>query len=261
MTSAARPKKMRAAELLVRAQLAPTIEAARALVMTGRVMVSIEGKERKLEKAGESLPADATFRIAGEERRFVSRGGEKLEAALEAFGIDPTDRICADIGLSTGGFTHCLLERGAARVHGVDVGYGDVAWSLRNDPRVVLWERTNARHLSEQHFGEPVSLAVIDVSFISLRSVLAPVLAQLAQEGEIVALVKPQFESRETLEGGVIRDPAVRREAVERIRAHAVELGLQVAGELESPLRGADGNVEYLLHLRRPCGSPASPSG
>src|SRR5687767_63533 len=136
-----RAKKMRADELLLRAELADSIEAARALLMTGRVMASIAGKERKILKAGEQLPADATFRIAGAERRWVSRGGDKLAAALDAFGIDPTGRVCADIGLSTGGFTDCLLDRGAARVHGVDVGYGDVAWNLRNDPRVVLWER------------------------------------------------------------------------------------------------------------------------
>jgi 23S rRNA (cytidine1920-2'-O)/16S rRNA (cytidine1409-2'-O)-methyltransferase len=219
--------------------------------MTGRVMVSVEGKERKLEKAGESLPSDATFRIAGEERRYVSRGGDKLAAALDAFAIDPKDRICADIGLSTGGFTHCLLSRGAARVHGVDVGYGDVAWILRQDPRLVLWERTNVRLLAEKHFGELVSLAVVDVSFISLRSVLAPILAQLTEGAEIVPLVKPQFESKESLEGGVIRDPAVRRASIDRIRSYAAGIGLETLGEIESPLLGADGNVEYLLHLRR----------
>ena len=247
-----KPKKMRATELLVRAELAATIDAARALVMTGRVMVSIDGKERKLEKAGETLPAEATFRLAGEEKRFVSRGGEKLEAALDAFAIDPKGRICADIGLSTGGFTHCLLSRGAARVHGVDVGYGDVAWTLRNDPRLVLWERTNARTLGEKHFGEKVSLIAVDVSFISLRSILEPAMAQLEPGGEIVALVKPQFETRESLEGGVVRDPSMRREAVDRIRAFAEELGLSVKGEIESPITGADGNVEVLLHLRMP---------
>jgi 23S rRNA (cytidine1920-2'-O)/16S rRNA (cytidine1409-2'-O)-methyltransferase len=246
-------KKVRADELLVRAELAASIDAARALIMTGRVMVSVGDKERKLEKGGESLPSEATFRIAGETKRFVSRGGEKLNAALDAFAIDPRGRICADIGLSTGGFTHCLLERGALRVHGVDVGYGDVAWNLRTDPRVVLWERTNARHLAERHFGELVSLIVIDVSFISLRSVLKPALLQLEPGGEVVPLVKPQFESaRESRDAGVVHDPAVRRQAVDRIRAFAHEIGFSVAGEIESPIRGADGNVEYLLHLRRP---------
>ncbi len=247
-----RPKKIRADELLVRAELAASVEAARALVMTGRVMATIDGKERKVEKPGELIRTEATFRITGEERRFVSRGGEKLEAALDAFAIDPSGRICADIGLSTGGFTHCLLERGAARVHGVDVGYGDVAWNLRNDPRVVLWERTNARHLGAEHFGERVSLAAIDVSFISLEAILPAVLAQLDAAGEIVALVKPQFKApREAIEGGVVRDPEVRRAAIARVCARANELGMEAIGELESPLVGADGNVEYLLHLKR----------
>jgi 23S rRNA (cytidine1920-2'-O)/16S rRNA (cytidine1409-2'-O)-methyltransferase len=244
-------KKVRADELLVRAELAASVEAARALVMSGRVMASVAGRELKVEKAGQLLAADASFRITGEERRFVSRGGEKLEAALVAFGIAPAGRICADIGLSTGGFTDCLLSRGAARVHGVDVGYGDVAWRLRNDPRLVLWERTNARHLGEEHFGERISLAVIDVSFISLTSILPAVLEQMEPAGELVALVKPQFEASRETEGGVITDPAVRRAALDRVRAAAAELGLVTRGEMESLLVGADGNVEFLLHLVR----------
>ncbi len=247
-----RPKRARADELLVRAELAGSIEAARALVMTGRVMASIDGKERRVEKAGELLPSGALFRLTGEVRRFVSRGGEKLAAALDAFGIDPSGRTCADIGLSTGGFTHCLLERGAQRVHGVDVGYGDVAWNLRTDPRVVLWERTNARHLTERHFGERVSLVVIDVSFISLEVVLPAVLAQLEDAADVVALVKPQFEApRSSVVAGVVPDPAARRAAVDRVRASAEAIGLRVEGEVESPLLGADGNVELLLHLAR----------
>jgi 23S rRNA (cytidine1920-2'-O)/16S rRNA (cytidine1409-2'-O)-methyltransferase len=245
-------KKMRADELLVRAGLAESIDGARALLMAGRVMASIAGKERKIEKAGEMIASDATFRITGMERRYVSRGGDKLEGALDAFAIDPKGRICADIGLSTGGFTDCLLQRGAVRVHGVDVGYGDVAWTIRNDPRVVLWERTNVRQLRPEHFGERASLAVIDVSFVSLEGVLHSVSEQLDEAGEIVALVKPQFEApREAVVGGVVVDPEERRKAVDRIRAAAERHGLHVRGEAESPLRGADGNIEIFLWLSR----------
>lgn len=247
-----KPKKIRADELLVQTELAETLEEARALLMTGQVLATVDGRERKVEKAGERIPAGSTFRIRGKRRRYVSRAGEKLEAALDAFRIPVEGRICADIGLSTGGFTDCLLSRGAARVHGVDVGYGDVAWSLRNDPRVVLWERTNARKLEPEHFGERVSLAVIDVSFISLTAILPALLDQLAEPSEIVALVKPQFEAaREEVDDGIVRDPDVRRRAVERVESAAGALGLTPAGTVESPVRGADGNVEILVHLRR----------
>lgn len=245
-------KKIRADEHLVRAELAGDIEEARALLMSGQVIASVEGKERKVEKAGDLLPDGATFRVRDKSRRYVSRAGEKLEAALERFQIPVEGRVCADVGLSTGGFTDCLLKRGATRVHGVDVGYGDVAWSIRNDPRVVLWERTNARKLDPAHFGELVSLVVVDVSFISLTAILPALVKQLTVDGEVVALVKPQFEAaKEEAPGGVVRDPAVRRRAVDRVLAAARAAGLTPSGEVESPLLGADGNVEILVRLRR----------
>jgi 23S rRNA (cytidine1920-2'-O)/16S rRNA (cytidine1409-2'-O)-methyltransferase len=193
--------------------------------------------------------------VAG--RRFVSRGGEKLEAALDAFGIDPAGRACLDVGASTGGFTDCLLRRGAARVYALDVGRGQLAESLRRDPRVVSMERTHAGRLDPSHpqavhLPEPVSLAVIDVSFIPLGRVLPGVVAQLDVGGDVVPLVKPQFEVPPSdAPGGVVRDPEVRRAAVDAVRASVASIGLHVAGEIESPLTGPAGNHEFLLHLRR----------
>jgi 23S rRNA (cytidine1920-2'-O)/16S rRNA (cytidine1409-2'-O)-methyltransferase len=187
---------------------------------------------------------------------YVSRGGEKLVGALDAFGVDPAGRICLDVGASTGGFTDALLRRGATRVYALDVGRGQLAESLRADPRVVPMERTHARRLDPKDadpitLPEPVSLAVIDVSFISLTRILAGVRAQLAPGGEIVALVKPQFESEpREVPKGVVRDEAVRRRAVERVREHAAGIGLEAVGEVESPLVGPAGNHEYFLHLR-----------
>jgi 23S rRNA (cytidine1920-2'-O)/16S rRNA (cytidine1409-2'-O)-methyltransferase len=187
--------------------------------------------------------------------RYVSRGGEKLAAALDAFDIDASGKICLDVGASTGGFTDVLLQRGAARIYALDVGRGQLAESLRRNARVVSMERTHAGRLDPQHedpltLPEQVSLAVIDVSFISLTRILRGVLAQLTPDGEIVALVKPQFEAgREAVSKGVVRDPAVRRAAVDKVRTHAEELGLRVAGEIESPLLGPAGNHEFLIRL------------
>jgi 23S rRNA (cytidine1920-2'-O)/16S rRNA (cytidine1409-2'-O)-methyltransferase len=187
--------------------------------------------------------------------RYVSRGGEKLAAALDAFGIDPAGRICLDVGASTGGFTDVLLQRGAARIYALDVGRGQLAESLRRNERVVSMERTHAGRLDPSHedplvLPERVGLAAIDVSFISLTRILRGVQAQLSADGEIVALVKPQFEAgREAVTKGVVRDPPVRRAAVDKVRTHAEELGLRVAGEIESPLLGPAGNHEFLIHL------------
>jgi 23S rRNA (cytidine1920-2'-O)/16S rRNA (cytidine1409-2'-O)-methyltransferase len=185
----------------------------------------------------------------------VSRGGEKLAAALDAFEIDPSGRVCLDVGASTGGFTDVLLQRGAARIYALDVGRGQLAESLRRNARVVSMERTHAGRLDPDHqdpliLPERVSVAVIDVSFISLTRILRGVQAQMTPDGEIVALVKPQFEAgREAAPKGVVRDPAVRRAAVDSVRAHAEGLGLRVAGEIESPLLGPAGNHEFLIHL------------
>jgi 23S rRNA (cytidine1920-2'-O)/16S rRNA (cytidine1409-2'-O)-methyltransferase len=189
---------------------------------------------------------------------YVSRGGEKLAGALDAFGVDPAGRVCLDVGASTGGFTDCLLARGASRVYALDVGRGQLAESLRADPRVVSLERTHARRLDPADpeaiaLPERPSLAVVDVSFISLTRVLRGMVAWLEPRGEIVALVKPQFESApRDVPKGVVRDAGVQRAAVERVRAHALELGLVVCGEVESPLVGPSGNREWFLHLALP---------
>lgn len=195
---------------------------------------------------------------------YVSRGGEKLVGALDAFEVDPAGRVCLDVGASTGGFTDVLLRRGATRVYALDVGRGQLAESLRADPRVVSMERTHARRLDPADpdaigLPERVSLAVIDVSFISITRVLGGVAAWLAPVGEIVALVKPQFEAgRAEAPKGVVRDPAVQRRAIDRVRGSATVLGLEVTGEVESPLVGPAGNHEWFLHLRHPEGGAAT---
>lgn len=246
--------KIRADEGVLAQGLANSAGHARALIMAGQIIAELApGQERKINKASEMLPAQASFRLKKQKARggYVSRGGLKLEAALDTFSVSAQDKICVDVGLSTGGFTDCLLKRGARRVHGVDVGRGDVAWKLRNDPRLVLHERTNARTLEAGAFGELAQLAVIDVSFISLRLILGPTLAQLEAPQDIIALVKPQFEAPpEVLEGGVVKDPEAREATIQTITKAAQGLGLQTLGRCESPIKGADGNVEYLLHLR-----------
>jgi 23S rRNA (cytidine1920-2'-O)/16S rRNA (cytidine1409-2'-O)-methyltransferase len=223
--------------------------------MAGQVRVGEGDGARTNLKAGELV--DATTAVSLVQRpRFVSRGGEKLDAALDAFAIHVADRVCLDVGASTGGFTDVLLRRGAARVYALDVGHGQLADVLRNDPRVVSMERTHAARLNSgapDHVAlpEPVSLAVIDVSFISLTRVLRGVVAALTSDGEIVALVKPQFEADSAdAPKGVVRDPAVREATAEKVTAYAREAGLQVMGRITSPLRGPAGNVEFLIHLR-----------
>jgi len=242
--------------MLVARGLAASTKESEALLLAGRVRVGAGDGARLDRKPGDLLAPDSALELVARPR-FVSRGGEKLEAALEAFGIDSQSRICLDVGASTGGFTDCLLRRGAARVYALDVGRGQLAESLRTDPRVVSMERTHASRLDPSDsrpisLPERISLAVIDVSFIPLARVLAGVLAQLTPNGEIVPLVKPQFEvAASAAPGGVVRDPSVRRAAVDGLRAHAESLGLIVEGEIQSPLRGPAGNHEFLLHLRR----------
>lgn len=223
-------------------------------MLAGAVRVG-EGDGGRLDrKPGEQVAPDLALALVARPR-FVSRGGEKLDAALTAFDIDVRGRVCLDVGASTGGFTDVLLRRGAARVYALDVGHGQLADALRNDPRVISLERTHAARLdpsAPDHVAlpEPVNLAVIDVSFISLTRVLAGVKAALTGEGEIVALVKPQFEAAPAdAPRGVVRDAAVQRVAVERVVAHARTLGLDLRGEVESPLLGPKGNREFLLHL------------
>ncbi|MCC7380899.1 MAG: TlyA family RNA methyltransferase [Deltaproteobacteria bacterium] len=252
--------KARADQRLVDAGLARDLTEARAQILAGTVFISLgSGGERRVEKAGERVPGDASLRVAGAEHPFVSRGGIKLAHALDQFGVDPRGVIAADIGVSTGGFTDCLLMRGALRVHAVDVGYGQIAWKLRNDPRVVLYERTNARHLPLGHFGEPIDLMVIDVSFVGLSQLLPALIPHLGAGAKIIALVKPQFElPKESVgAGGIVQDAASRAEAVAAVRRAARAAGWEASAAVESPIRGAEGNVEYLLLLGRSKPEPA----
>ncbi len=221
--------------------------------MAGKVRVGEGDAARADRKPGDLVAADAPV-VVDLPEPYVSRGGHKLAAALDAFAIDPAGLICLDVGASTGGFTDVLLQRGAARVYALDVGRGQLAESLREDARVVSMERTNARNLRPGSLPEPVDLAVVDVSFISLALILGPVAGCLAAGDRhgIVALVKPQFEAgREAVgRGGVVRDPAVHRAVLERVAAAAEAAGLGVVGAVASPITGADGNREFLLHLR-----------
>jgi 23S rRNA (cytidine1920-2'-O)/16S rRNA (cytidine1409-2'-O)-methyltransferase len=221
---------------------------ARSLIMEGRVRVN----GAPATKAGQNVKSDATIEIE-QPRRFVSRGGEKLDHALDAFGVDVAGKRALDVGASTGGFTDCLLERGAAQVVAVDVGYGQLDWKLRNDPRVVVLERTNFRHMADDAFPDGFDIVVIDASFISLRTILARALGYLRPGGAIVALVKPQFEAgRERLgSGGVVRDPAVHRAVLGEVLESASQQGLTAVGLTASPLLGPAGNREFLAEFRR----------
>lgn len=234
--------------LLVARGLAPTREKAQAMILAG--LVSVEG--RRAEKAGEGVPEDAEVEVAGPPHPYVSRGGVKLAHALDHFGLDPAGRTCLDVGASTGGFTDCLLQRGAARVYAVDVGYGQLDARLRADPRVVVREKVNARNLSAADVPEPVDLAVADVSFISLRLILPAIVARLAPGAAVVVLVKPQFEAGrgEVPRGGVVTSEETRRRVVAEIEAAGRELGLEVLGAVPSPILGARGNAEFLVGFR-----------
>ena len=242
-------KKVRLDKLLVDRALVPSRERARALILAGKVVVG----EHAVDKAGAQVAEDAPVRLKGEDIPYVSRGGLKLEKGLDHFAVDPAGRVAVDVGASTGGFTDCLLQRGATKVFAVDVGYGQLAWSLREDPRVVNLERTNIRELTAERLGERPSLAVIDASFISLDKVLPPTLALLAPDAEVLALIKPQFEvgKGQVGKGGVVRDAEQHAAVVERIRTLAETLGCQVLGVTESPILGPKGNREFLIHLRR----------
>ena len=233
--------------LLVQRGLCPSREKAQRVIMAGGVF---SGGTR-LDKASQQLPADTPLEVR-EADRYVGRGGHKLEAALTHFAIDPSGRVCLDVGASTGGFTDCLLQHGAARVYALDVGHGQLDWKIRNDPRVVVMEHHNARHLQPGDLPEKADLVVADVSFISLTLVLPPAAGVLTDGGVILALIKPQFElSRaEVGRGGVVRDEALRDKAVEKIRGFAAGAGWTWGGVVASPLAGADGNREFLGLLR-----------
>lgn len=214
-------------------------------------LVRVDG--RGGDKAGSRIPVEATVEVTGPACPYVSRGGLKLARALEAFGISPLDRVCLDVGASTGGFTDCLLQNGAPRVYAIDVGYGQLDARLREDPRVISRERVNARHLSADEVPEPVSMAVVDVSFISLSKVLPALVARLAPVADVVALVKPQFEAgpRDVGKGGVVRDAGVHRRVLEDAVAACRASGLSPRDVVPSPVLGPAGNVEFLLWCRR----------
>ena len=258
------PPKTRLDKLLLERGLVSTRERAQALILAGRVLVS----EQKAEKPGASVPSDAPIRLLGDDLRYVSRGGLKLEAALAHWGIELTGRFCLDVGASTGGFTDCMLQHGAARVLAIDTGYGQIAQTLRDDPRVTLRERTNARLLRPGDLPAGISLMAIDVSFISATLVLPAVFGAVREAPapvpsvghasdavrqtplEAVILVKPQFEAgrKHVGKGGIVRDSAAHQQAIDRVRSCALETGARNLDVIDSPIIGAEGNREFLLH-------------
>ncbi|GLI33106.1 TlyA family RNA methyltransferase [Desulforhabdus amnigena] len=232
-------------KLLVDRGLTPSRERAQALILAAKVLVD----GQKITKAGQKVPTDCRTQITGEDIPYVSRGGLKLEHALKAFEVDVQGLVAMDVGASTGGFTDCLLQNGAARVYAVDVGYGQLDWKLRQDSRVVVLERKNIRYLEKECIPEPLQLVTIDASFISLKLVIPAVLPFLAAGAQLIALIKPQFEAgREHIgKGGVVRDEAVRRQVCESIAQFCQNAGLQVKGITPSPILGPKGNQEFLL--------------
>lgn len=234
---------------MVERGLAPSRDRAQALILAGKVLVAGE----PVTKAGALVSPQAPLTLQAPDIPYVSRGGLKLAAALEHFQISVASKVVLDVGASTGGFTDCLLQQGALRVYAVDVGYGQLAWSLRQDARVILLERTNIRYLPPEAIAEPIDLATIDVSFISLKLVLPRVKEFVRPGGEIIALVKPQFEvgRQQVGKGGVVRDQGLQLQVVENLKVLAASLALEVIGHLPSPILGPKGNQEYLLYLRR----------
>jgi 23S rRNA (cytidine1920-2'-O)/16S rRNA (cytidine1409-2'-O)-methyltransferase len=242
-------KRERIDKLLVERGLAESRTKAQAMVMAGVVLVN----EQRVEKASDQFPTDAAIRIKKADdptSRYVGRGGLKLEAALDEFKIDVRGFVCLDVGASTGGFTDCLLQNGAAKVFAIDVGHNQIDWRLRSDPRVEVREGINARYLTAQDFPERFDLIVIDVSFISVAKILPAVTPLLRSDGSMVVLIKPQFEvgRGEVGSGGIVRDAQKRARVVEAVNQFAATLGLRVEGTIESPITGAEGNIEYLAH-------------
>ncbi len=240
-------KKERLDVLLVQRGLSASRERAKADIMSGLVFVN----GQRVDKAGTNVPEDAAIELRSAGPAFVSRGGLKLEKALDTFGVDPVGKTCLDCGASTGGFSDCLLQRGAAKLYAIDVGYGQLAWSVRSHPRVVVMERTNIRYVTAAQVPDPIDLASLDVSFISLRLVLPAVKELLAPAGEIVCLIKPQFEAGKEKIGkkGVVRDLETHKEVLRAFRESAEGLGLGLKGLTFSPIKGPEGNIEYLGHL------------
>lgn len=240
--------------LMVERALAPSREKAKAYIMSGDVYVD----GQKEDKAGTMFPETVKIEVRGNTLPYVSRGGLKLEKAMKHFGVSLSGKVCMDVGASTGGFTDCMLQNGAEKVYSIDVGYGQLDWKLRNDPRVVCMEKTNIRYVVPEDIEEPAAFSSIDVSFISLTKVLLPVRNLLTQDGEIVCLIKPQFEAGREKVGkkGVVREPAVHLEVIEKVLDYAAQIALEPHHLSFSPIKGPEGNIEYLLHLiKRPEGT------
>lgn len=250
--------KIRLDTALFERGFAPSRERAKAFIMEGLVFVN----GQKADKPGMGIAADATIEVRDTGKAFVSRGGKKIEKALDCFPLNPAGQVVMDVGASTGGFTDCLLQRGARKVYAIDVGYGQLAWTLRQDPRVVCMERTNIRYVTAEQLPEPPSLCVIDVSFISLRLVLPVVTKLLTPDGQIACLIKPQFEVGKGRVGkkGVVREPALHVEVLQQFLQQAREAGLSVRGLTFSPIRGPEGNIEFLGYLTKQSSESAAES-
>jgi 23S rRNA (cytidine1920-2'-O)/16S rRNA (cytidine1409-2'-O)-methyltransferase len=241
--------KVRIDQLLYKRALTESREKARALILEGKVIVN----GQKVEKPGTMVNQNAEITICGETLPYVSRGGLKLEKALKEFAIDVKDKVAMDVGASTGGFTDCLIQHGAKKVYSVDVGYGQLAWELRTDPRVVPIEKTNIRYMPKEKIPEEVDIVTVDVSFISLRLVIPKILEFLKPDGEIIALIKPQFEAGkgEVPKGGVIKDPEKRARIVQEIKQFFESLNVKIVGIIPSPIPGQKGNIEFLLYAQK----------
>ena len=242
-------KKERLDILLVEKGIITSRERAKACIMEGKVYVD----GQKVDKAGEKVSLSANIEYRGDTLKYVSRGGLKLEKAMNSYDISLEDKVCMDIGASTGGFTDCMLQNGAKKVFSVDVGYGQFAWKLRTDERVVCMERTNIRYVTLEDIGEPLDFASIDVSFISLKKIMPATLNLLKENGEVVALIKPQFEAgREKVgKGGIVRDEATHKEVLHRILQVAYDCGLYLHGLTYSPIKGMEGNIEFLGYFKK----------
>jgi len=246
-------KKQRLDRLLVERGVAPSRQRAQAMIMAGKVLVN----NRPVDKAGFLVRHNDGIELKGKDIPYVSRGGLKLEGALQSLELNPAGLVCLDVGVSTGGFTDCLLRNGAVRVYAVDVGYGQLAWKLRQDPRVVVFERTNIRQMQTDAITEPVDLATIDVSFISLKIVVPAVAAFLKNGGRILALIKPQFEvgRNQVGKGGVVRDASLHNRVIQNLSAFFVELGFLSETVIPSPIFGPKGNREFFILLQHPATS------
>ena len=235
--------------LMMERALAPSREKAKAYIMAGDVYVD----GQKEDKAGTMFQETVRIEVRGNTLPYVSRGGLKLEKAMKYFGVSLDGKVCMDVGASTGGFTDCMLQNGAVKVYSIDVGYGQLDWGLRNDPRVVCMEKTNIRYVLPENLQEPADFSSIDVSFISLTKVLLPVRNLMTEDGEIVCLIKPQFEAGREKVGkkGVVRDPAVHLEVLEKVISSAMSIALEPNHLSFSPIKGPEGNIEYLLHVKK----------